>query len=104
MPFVGGLAATSGRRQGQAPPGSSTVGVEFLPVFSLTYMLAVFLPGLAVGVRRLHDTNRSGWWILISVLPLIGPIVMLVFTVSGGTRGPNSYGPDPKGVPAHAGY
>ena len=57
--------------------------------------LAMFLPHLAVAVRRLHDTDRSGWWLLLVFLPLIGGIVLFVFLVMGGTRGPNRFGPDP---------
>lgn len=59
------------------------------------FMLATFLPNLAVSVRRLHDTNRSGWWLLIGLIPLIGLIVLLVFFVSKGTEGENSHGADP---------
>jgi len=60
------------------------------------YSLLVLLPSLAVTVRRLHDTNRSGAWIFIGLLPIIGWIVLLVFTVQEGTPGENSHGPDPK--------
>ncbi|ONI75802.1 hypothetical protein BWI15_08270 [Kribbella sp. ALI-6-A] len=60
------------------------------------YTLLVLLPSLAVTVRRLHDTDRSGWWILIGLIPLIGAIVLLVFEVQEGTAGDNSHGPDPK--------
>ena len=66
------------------------------------YSLAVLLPGLGVSVRRLHDTGRSGWWILINLIPLIGSIVFLVFTVSDGDPGPNQYGPSPKASPVMA--
>jgi uncharacterized membrane protein YhaH (DUF805 family) len=62
------------------------------------YGLAVFIPTLAVGVRRLHDTNHSGWWLLIGLIPLIGVLVLLFFFVSDSDSGPNQYGPDPKGV------
>ena len=60
------------------------------------YVLAAFLPGLAVFVRRLHDVNRSAWWILIGLIPLLGSIVLLVFLVTEGTRGDNGHGPDPR--------
>jgi uncharacterized membrane protein YhaH (DUF805 family) len=63
---------------------------------SILLILAVFIPSLAVGVRRLHDTGRSGWWLLIGLVPLLGGIVLLIFYVLEGTRGPNEYGPDPK--------
>ena len=60
------------------------------------YGLAVFLPGLALVIRRLHDTGRSGWWMLISFLPLIGVIVLIVFFVTDSQPGSNPYGPNPK--------
>ena len=66
------------------------------------YALAAIIPLLAVSVRRLHDIDRSGWWYLINLIPLIGPIVMLVFTLLDSTPGDNRYGPDPKGVTARA--
>jgi len=62
------------------------------------YFLATLLPALAVTVRRLHDTDRSGWWILIGVIPVIGFIVVLVFTLLEGTPGENRYGPNPKAM------
>ncbi|MGH6728577.1 MAG: DUF805 domain-containing protein [Sphingomicrobium sp.] len=95
---------------------------------SLLLMLGLLVPGLAVTVRRLHDTNRSGWWILIAVVPylivgvmmgmaassgsmtgmaelgvfgivaLVGAIVLLVFMVLAGTPGDNQYGPNPYGA------
>ena len=57
--------------------------------------LALFIPTLAVTVRRLHDTDRSGWWFLISFVPVIGFIVLLIFMVLPGTSGANRFGPDP---------
>jgi len=62
------------------------------------YSLAVLIPSIAVAIRRLHDTGRSGWWILISLVPLIGTIVLLVFTVQDSQPGDNEYGPNPKGA------
>ncbi len=59
------------------------------------YGLAVLLPSLGVAIRRLHDTNRSGWWILIGIIPLIGLIVLIVFYASEGTRDSNQYGDIP---------
>jgi uncharacterized membrane protein YhaH (DUF805 family) len=63
---------------------------------SLIANLALLLPSLAVAVRRLHDTDRSGWWILIGLFPLVGAIVLLVFFVQDGTPGANRFGPSPK--------
>ena len=70
-------------------------------VIALFYMLAILLPGLAVTVRRLHDTGKSGWWLLIGLVPLIG-IVILVFMVQDGQAGDNQYGPNPKVTTAAA--
>lgn len=84
------------------------MGMAFVPgsygPLGLIYILAVFLPSLGVGVRRLHDTGRSGWWMLLGPIPLVG-IVLIVFLAIEGDRGSNAYGPDPKmsvGNPAAA--
>ncbi len=61
--------------------------------------LGIFLPGLAVAVRRLHDINKSGWYYLVSFIPFIGSIILLVWFCTEGTRGSNQYGPDPKQGP-----
>lgn len=58
--------------------------------------LVFIIPGLAVTVRRLHDTGRSGWNILLGLIPIIGPFLLLVFYITDGTSGPNRFGPDPK--------
>jgi uncharacterized membrane protein YhaH (DUF805 family) len=60
------------------------------------YTLAVLIPGIAVTVRRLHDTGRSGWWVLIILVPLIGAIVLLIFMVIDSQPGTNAYGSSPK--------
>ena len=60
-------------------------------LLGIVYMLGVFIPGLAVAIRRLHDTGRSGWWILIGFVPIIGVIVLIVFLVSGTEPGANQY-------------
>ena len=63
------------------------------------FALAMFIPSLAVSVRRLHDTDRSGWWLLIGFIPLIGAIVLLVFMVQRSNPGQNQYGAIPKEEP-----
>ena len=63
------------------------------PLFSL----AVLLPGIAVAVRRLHDLDRSGWWILLGLIPLVGAIILIIWYCMKGTTGPNRFGPDPLG-------
>jgi uncharacterized membrane protein YhaH (DUF805 family) len=68
------------------------------PFLIFLYSLAVFLPSLGVSIRRLHDTDRTGWWFLIGFIPLIGAIVLLVFFATDSQLGSNQYGPNPKGV------
>ncbi len=65
-------------------------------LLSTLYTLAILIPSLAVGVRRLHDTGRSAWWLLICLVPIIGPIALLVFLVQDSQHGDNQYGPNPK--------
>ena len=84
---IDGLLGTSGSYAGAG-------------LLSGIYGLAVLIPSLAVTVRRLHDTDRTGWWILIALVPLIGVIVLLVFALLEGTPGDNQYGPNPKGATA----
>lgn len=69
-------------------------------VLSTIASLAMFLPSLAVGARRLHDTDKSAWWLLIGLIPLIGPIVLIVFFCQRGTDGANSYGAPAAGAAA----
>lgn len=66
-------------------------------IFWIAY-LALILPNIAVSIRRLHDTNRSGWWYLIAFLPLIGPFILLYFYVCKGTDGNNRFGEDPMAI------
>ena len=65
-------------------------------ILSILVSLALFLPGLGVAIRRLHDIGKSGWWYLIGLIPLIGWIVLLVFMCRDSDRGPNQFGPSPK--------
>ncbi len=64
------------------------------------YSLAVLIPSLAVTVRRLHDTDHTGWWLLIGLIPLLGAIVLLIFMLQDSKPGDNQYGANPKGVTA----
>ncbi|MFV0541479.1 MAG: DUF805 domain-containing protein [Aestuariibaculum sp.] len=65
-------------------------------IFYILYVLFALLPGLAVTVRRLHDTGKSGWMLLLGLIPLVGPIWLFVLYVTEGDKGSNEYGPDPK--------
>lgn len=65
-------------------------------IIYIVYALGVFVPSLAVTVRRLHDTNKSGWMLLIAFIPLVGAILLLVFYFTDGDPGTNRFGPSPK--------
>ncbi|MGL1930460.1 MAG: DUF805 domain-containing protein [Desulfotalea sp.] len=70
-------------------------GSSFL---SSLYSLAVLLPSIALGVRRLHDIGKSGWFLLIAFIPIIGAIVLIVFAAQDSAHSENQYGPNPKGI------
>jgi uncharacterized membrane protein YhaH (DUF805 family) len=72
----------------------TSLGLHGKPLGSI-YYLVTLLPTLAVGARRLHDTDRSGWWLLLGMVPFIGLIVLLVWFCIKGSNGYNSFGPDP---------
>lgn len=69
-------------------------------LIGLLYAMLVMLPSIAVGVRRLHDIGRSGWWMWIALIPLLGSILLLVWAVLDSEPGQNAYGPNPKTSPA----
>ncbi len=83
----------------RTPGGAGIVGVFFW-----IYGLAVLLPSLAVGCRRLHDTGRSGAYLLFAFIPVVGGIFLLIWLIEDGTPGGNIYGPDPKGRNGEQGY
>lgn len=68
---------------------------------SILYMLAILIPSIAVSVRRLHDTNKPGWYYLIGIVPIIGIIVLIIFFVIDSDPAENQYGPNPKGMVAN---
>ncbi len=70
-------------------------GPGYGPIYIL-FGLAIFLPGLAVSVRRLHDVGKSGWFQLIAIIPIVGGIWLLVLYLRDGTAGDNQYGANPK--------
>ncbi len=73
----------------------SSITSAFMVLYYL-YVLAILVPSLGVSVRRLHDTGKSGWFLLIALIPFIGGIVLLVFMCIDGQRGTNQYGPSEK--------
>lgn len=70
----------------------------WIPIVNLLLLLIFFLPSLGVAVRRLHDTGRSGWWILLGIIPILGGLILLIFYCTDSQVGANQYGPNPKGV------
>ena len=87
--FLGGVVA------GITGNGEKTAEAIAQLAYSV-FALGTFLPALGVLIRRLHDTNRSGWWVLIGLIPFIGGIVLIVFCVEDSQVGSNQYGPNPK--------
>jgi len=75
---------------------SGMVGGLYGP-FTILLLLAIFIPSIAVQVRRFHDQGKSGWFVLLGFIPLLGGIIVLVFMCLDGNTGANEYGPDPKG-------
>jgi uncharacterized membrane protein YhaH (DUF805 family) len=77
--------------------GSSIIDLVLgtYPILNSLASLALLLPGLSVAIRRLHDTNRTGWWILIGLIPVIGWIVLLIFYLQQSDAGTNKYGAPP---------
>ena len=66
-------------------------------ILASLYSLAVLIPGIAVCTRRLHDTNRSGWFQLLVLIPLVGSIILIIWLAQDSQTGTNQYGPSPKG-------
>ena len=75
---------------------SAALGEKAGTVLSALVGLALIVPNLAITVRRLHDTDRSGWWVLITLLPLIGGLILFVFELLPGTLGANRFGNQPQ--------
>ena len=65
-------------------------------ILAVVWYLAHLVPSLAVTVRRLHDTGKSGWFYLLAIIPYLGGLIIFIFTVIEGDKGDNKYGPDPK--------
>lgn len=106
---LGIVAAVLGASALLSDPAALSSGTATLPAGALAvygvmglFGLAVLLPWLAVTVRRLHDTNRSGGFWFLNLIPFVGQIIVLVFTILEGTAGPNRFGDDPKGSPVAA--
>ena len=70
--------------------------IPFINILVGIYGLAILIPSIAVSIRRLHDTNRSGFWLLVAFVPVLGAILLLVFFALDSDQGENQYGPNPK--------
>lgn len=80
-------------------PTTATIAISsILGLLILVYALAILVPSLALSIRRLHDTGRSGWCLLLSLIPFVGGIIVFVFMVLDSQPGTNKYGPNPKGL------
>lgn len=66
-----------------------------MPAIQVIVALGLILPGIAVGIRRLHDLDKSGWWYLLVFVPIVGALILIFFFIQPGTRGGNQFGPDP---------
>ncbi len=88
-------AMMAAAQNGTFEPGMSFAFPIVPMILIVVFLLVTFLPNLSVMVRRLHDTNRSGWWYWIALIPVIGIFILLYFFVSKGTDGDNDFGPDP---------
>lgn len=90
------LLGLGGSATGTQSGASVGFNVNF-GVITIIFMLAVLVPNLAVAVRRLHDLDKSGWLLLIGLIPFLGGLYLLFLFTQPGTAGPNRFGPDPKG-------
>ena len=69
---------------------------SIVSIISMLFSLVMLLPGIAVAIRRLHDTGRSGWWLLIALIPFVGALILIYFLVLDSQPGSNQYGANPK--------
>ena len=78
--------------------GLESTAEESSELWGTLVTLALLVPGLAVAIRRLHDIGKSGWWMLLWLLPIFGPIVLLILSLMDSQPGDNQYGPNPKEI------
>lgn len=90
--FMGSLGTVSGFESGGNPSGFSI----FAGLLMAIIVLASIVPSIAVQVRRFHDQDKSGWFVLLGFIPYVGGLIVLVFMCLEGTSGPNKFGTDPK--------
>lgn len=91
------LTLLTGTRETNYSSNGMGFSIQSQSPFVLLWFLAILLPSLAVQVRRFHDQDKSGWFVLLGLIPFVGGIIVLVFMCMEGTHGDNRFGPDPKG-------
>ncbi len=104
--FLVAVVATAGTGTSTSLDGTTTVtpstgggaGVLVASLLMLVVAIALFIPTISVMVRRLHDTDKSGWWYWISLVPFVGSLILLVLLVMESTPGPNTFGPPSRGA------
>jgi uncharacterized membrane protein YhaH (DUF805 family) len=77
--------------------GVSSSETQF-PILGPAFQLAMLIPSISISVRRLHDISKSGWWLLLDLIPIVGWIIIFCFSVMDSTQGDNIYGPNPKSI------
>ena len=91
------LTLLTGTSQTNYGDGGMGFSIQSQSPIVLVWVLAIIIPSLAVQVRRFHDQDKSGWFVLLGLIPFLGGLIVLVFMCLEGTRGPNRFGEDPKG-------
>lgn len=91
-----GLTAITGGGTSENPGPAATAVNGLVGILFIIFILGSMIPSLSVAVRRLHDSEKSGWFLLLAFVPF-GSLVLLIFYCLDGTPGPNRFGPDPKG-------
>ena len=98
IPAQGALMGMAMQSDTTGAPSAGLTGIALISsILLFVYGLAVLVPSLAVGVRRMHDTGRSGWLLLLGLIPFIGWLILLYFYVQDSQPGANKWGPNPKG-------
>ncbi|ASN81413.1 DUF805 domain-containing protein [Deinococcus ficus] len=98
IPAQGALMGMAMQSDASGAPSAGLTGIALISsILLLVYTLAVLLPSIGVAVRRMHDTGRSGWLLLLGLIPFIGWLILLYFYVQDSQPGANKWGPNPKG-------
>lgn len=72
--------------------------VGLIPIVNYIWAIAAIIPAIAIGVRRLHDIGKSGWWYLLILVPIVGAIILIIWFIRDSQPGDNQWGPNPKAI------